>query len=36
MLYGRRRVRYRLLYSIEGDIVYLHYVRHGAQGPIED
>ncbi len=35
MLYGRRRGVYRILFSIEGDIVYLHYVRHSARGPIE-
>jgi len=34
-LYGKRRGTYRLLYSIEGDSVYLLYVRHSAQGPIE-
>lgn len=36
MLYGRRRGRYRLLFSVEGDIVFLHHVRHSARGPIED
>jgi plasmid stabilization system protein ParE len=35
MLYGRRRGVYRLLFSIEGKTVTLHYVRHNAQGPIE-
>jgi plasmid stabilization system protein ParE len=35
MLYGRRRRVYRLLFSIEGNTVTLHYVRHAAQGPIE-
>lgn len=35
MLYGRRRGVYRLLFSIEGETVTLHYVRHSAQGPIE-
>ena len=35
MLYGRRRGVYRILFSIEGRIVTLHYVRHSAQGPIE-
>jgi hypothetical protein len=35
MLYGRRRGVYRILFSIEGDVVYLHYIRHSAQGPIE-
>lgn len=36
MLYGRRRGAYRVLFSIEHDVVTLHFVRHGAQGPIED
>lgn len=35
MLYGRRRNVYRLLFSIEADVVTLHYVRHSARGPIE-
>ena len=35
MLYGRRRGVYRILFSIEGDAVVLHYVRHSARGPIE-
>lgn len=35
MLYGRRRGVYRLFFSIEGETVTLHYVRHSAQGPIE-
>jgi toxin ParE1/3/4 len=35
MLYGRRPNVYRILYSVEGDTVNLHYVRHSAQGPIE-
>ncbi len=35
MLYGRRRGVYRILFSIEGKTVTLHYVRHSAQGPIE-
>lgn len=34
MLYGRRRGVYRLLFSVEEDVVTLHYVRHAAQGPI--
>jgi plasmid stabilization system protein ParE len=34
MLYGRRRGVYRLFFSIEGETVTLHYVRHSAQGPI--
>ena len=35
MVYGRRRGVFRILFSIEGDTVTLHYVRHSAQGPIE-
>ena len=34
MLYGRRGV-YRILFSIDGDTVTVHYVRHSARGPIE-
>lgn len=34
MLYGRRPGVFRILFSIEGDTVTLHYVRHSAQGPI--
>ena len=35
LLYGRRRGVYRLLFSIEGETVTLHSIRHTAQGPIE-
>jgi plasmid stabilization system protein ParE len=35
MLYGRRPGVFRILFSIEGDTVTLHYVRHSAQGLIE-
>lgn len=35
MLYGRRRGVYRILFSIDGETVTVHYVRHGAQGSIE-
>ena len=35
MLYGRRRGVYRLFFSIEGETVTLHYIRHSARGPIE-
>jgi plasmid stabilization system protein ParE len=35
MLYGRHRGVYRLFFSIEGETVTLHYVRHSARGPIE-
>jgi toxin ParE1/3/4 len=34
-LYGRRPNVYRILYSVEGDTVILHYVRHSARGAIE-
>jgi plasmid stabilization system protein ParE len=34
MLYGRRPGVFRILFSIEGDTVTLHYVRHSARGPI--
>lgn len=34
-LYGRRKGVYRLLFSIEGDAVVVHYIRHTARGPIE-
>ena len=36
MIHGRKPGTYRILFSIEGDTVVLHYVRHSAQGPIED
>jgi hypothetical protein len=35
MLYGRRPGVFRILFTIEGDTVTLHYIRHSAQGPIE-
>jgi plasmid stabilization system protein ParE len=35
MLNGRRKGVYRLLFSIEGDTVTLHYVRHSARGLLE-
>jgi toxin ParE1/3/4 len=35
MLYGRRPGVYRILFSVEGDTVTVHYVRHSARGPIE-
>ena len=35
MLYGRRPGVFRILFSVEGDTVTLHYVRHSARGPIE-
>ncbi len=35
VLYGRRRSVYRILYAVEGDIVFVLHIRHGARGPIE-
>jgi toxin ParE1/3/4 len=35
MLYGRRPGVFRILFSIDDDIVTIHYVRHSAQGPID-
>ena len=35
MLYGRRPGVFRILFSIDGDTVTLHFIRHSAQGPIE-
>jgi plasmid stabilization system protein ParE len=35
MLYGLRPGDFRILFSIEDDIVTIHYVRHSAQGPID-
>jgi plasmid stabilization system protein ParE len=34
-LHGRRRGIYRILFTIEGDTVFLLYVRHSALGKIE-
>ena len=34
-LYGRRRGTYRILFTVEGNTVFLLYVRHSAQGTIE-
>lgn len=34
-LYGRRRGVYHLLFSVVGETVYLHHVRHSARSPIE-
>jgi plasmid stabilization system protein ParE len=31
LLYGKRRNRYRILFTIVGDIVYVTYVRHAAR-----
>jgi plasmid stabilization system protein ParE len=35
MLHGRRPGVFRILFTIEGDTVTLHYIRHAARGPIE-
>jgi plasmid stabilization system protein ParE len=35
VLYGRRRGVYRILFSVEAETVYLHYIRHSARGSIE-
>ncbi len=35
MLYGRCRGIYHVLFSVEGDAVILHYVRHSARGPVD-
>jgi toxin ParE1/3/4 len=35
MLYGRRKGVYRLFFSIEGDTVTLHYLRHSARDLLE-
>ena len=35
MTYGKKPGTYRLLYSIEEDMVVLHYIRHSARGPID-
>lgn len=35
MLYGKRRGIFRILFSIEGDAIYLHYIRHSAQDTSE-
>jgi plasmid stabilization system protein ParE len=34
-LYGRRKGVYRLLFSIEGSTVTLHYIRHSARGLLD-
>jgi hypothetical protein len=35
MLYGRRRGVYRILFSLEGDTLTVHSIRHSARGPVE-
>jgi len=34
LLYGRRRNRYRILFTVKGDTVQVLRVRHGARAPI--
>jgi plasmid stabilization system protein ParE len=31
LLYGRRAGKYRILFEIRGEIVYVHHIRHGAR-----
>lgn len=33
LLYGRRPHAYRILFSIEGEVVHVLHVRHGRRGP---
>jgi plasmid stabilization system protein ParE len=35
LLHGRRRQRYRIIFTIREDAVHVLYVRHGAQDEIE-
>ena len=35
LLSGERPGVYRILFSVEGNTVTIHYVRHSAQGPID-
>jgi hypothetical protein len=35
MIYGKKPGTYRILFSIEGDAVVLHYIRHSARGLID-
>lgn len=35
MTYGKKPGTYRILFSIEGDTVVLHDIRHSARGPID-
>ena len=34
LLYGRRHNRYRILFTVRGDTVYVLHVRHGARAQI--
>ena len=35
MIYGQKPGTYCILFSIEGDVVVLHYIRHSARGLID-
>jgi plasmid stabilization system protein ParE len=35
MLYGKRRIKYRIVFTIRGDTVVVLYIRHGARDEIE-
>lgn len=34
LLYGRRRDRYRVLFTIHGDTVFILHIRHGRRQPL--
>jgi plasmid stabilization system protein ParE len=36
LIYGKKPGTYRILFSIEGDAVVLHSIRHSARGPIDE
>jgi len=35
LLYGRRRNIYRILFTLDGDTVYVLHIRHGARQPVK-
>ncbi len=35
LLYGRRPHIYRILFTIQGDVVYVLHIRHGSRRPIK-
>ncbi|MGK7944948.1 MAG: type II toxin-antitoxin system RelE/ParE family toxin [Microcystaceae cyanobacterium] len=35
LLYGKSRHKYRIIFTIQGDIVYILYVRHSAQSSVK-
>ena len=35
LLYGRRRIKYRIIFTLRDDTVIVLYVHHGARGEIE-